>query len=115
MKKSFSNKSHLLAAVTVAGLVIAPVTQAGSNPFSNTELVSGYNFDHAKDQKAGGEGKCGEDSKACKEGKCGEGACGEQCGNEKEGSKGSVVKPDENKNHAEGKCGEGKCGEGMMN
>jgi len=115
MKKSSLNKTSLLAAVTAASFAVAPLANAANNPFSNTELASGYNFDHAKDQKAGGEGKCGEDSKACKEGKCGEGQCGEQCGNEKEGGKGSMIKPDENKAHGEGKCGEGKCGEGMAN
>jgi uncharacterized low-complexity protein len=88
-EKSLS-KNSLLAAVTVAGFVSAPLLNASSNPFSNTELASGFNFHGHPDLKAGGseekcgegsakacaEGKCGEDKKACVEGKCGEGQCG---------------------------------------
>jgi uncharacterized low-complexity protein len=114
MKKLSFNKSALLAAVTVAGFAAAPLVNAASNPFSNMELASGFNLDHAKDQKAGGEGKCGEGTKACTEGKCGEGQCGEKCGNKKDKKSDDVIKADENKMHAEGKCGEGKCGEAMM-
>jgi hypothetical protein len=43
MKKSLS-KNSLLAAVTVAGFVSAPLLNASSNPFSNTELASGFNL-----------------------------------------------------------------------
>ncbi|HRF88930.1 MAG TPA: hypothetical protein PK244_10090 [Pseudomonadales bacterium] len=128
MKKSLS-KNSLLAAVTVAGFVSAPLLNASSNPFSNTELASGFNFHGHPDLKAGGseekcgegsakactEGKCGEDKKACVEGKCGEGQCGAQC----DGGKSEKPKTEAPKGHddkaAEGKCGEGKCGEGMMN
>lgn len=110
MKKSFSNKASLLAVVTVAGLVIAPVTQAGSNPFSNTELASGYNFDHPQDQKAGADEQGGDAEKACEGDKA-----GKQCDNKDAGKKEGVIKGHSDKAAAEGKCGEGKCGEGMMN
>jgi uncharacterized low-complexity protein len=55
----------LFAAAALASIVVVPVVNAAGNPFSNTELASGFNLhDPAGDH--GGEGKCGE-------GKCGEG------------------------------------------
>ena len=103
------NRSVLLAAVTLAGAMAVPVVNAASNPFSNTELASGFNLQQSTDVKGGGEGKCG-DPKTCPEGKCGEGKCGEKCANKSHGEgKGSS----DDKSGAEGKCGEGKCGEGM--
>ncbi len=127
MKKSM-NKSTLLAAVAVAGFASAPVLHAAVNPFSNTELASGFNLAQLNELKADAEGKSGEGSKACEEGKCGEGKCGEKCGSQdssakqckdnhcygKDGEhKHDGIKGDEKKLPAEGKCGEGKCGEGM--
>ena len=82
-----------LGATFVTSLAGTSVVNAAENPFSMTELSSGYMV--AAEGKCG-EGKCGEGMKDKAEGKCGEGKCGE-------GMKGS----------AEGKCGEGKCGEGM--
>lgn len=104
MKNPALNKSVLFAAMAFAGAVSVPLANAASNPFSNTELASGFNLDHPVDSKSGGEGKCGEASK-CPEGKCGEGKCGEQC----------AAKGDDkgDKKAAEGKCGEGKCGEAV--
>jgi uncharacterized low-complexity protein len=104
MKNQSRNKSALFAAVTLAGAISVPLANAGSNPFSNTELASGFNLQHATDTKTGGEGKCGDASK-CPEGKCGEGKCGEKCANKEQAGDKS----------GEGKCGEGKCGEGDMN
>lgn len=80
-----------------ASLAASPAALADENPFSVTEMSSGYMV--AGDAKKDGEGKCGEgkcgEDKADKEGKCGEGKCGE----------GKSDKADK-----EGKCGEGKCG-----
>lgn len=104
-------KKHQLAAgiALASSMLTAPLLQAESNPFSHTELQSGFNYNEppAADHegKCGGEGKCGEgmqdgakhegavdEGKKCPEGKCGEGKCGEgKCG--------------------EDKCPEGKCGE----
>ncbi len=86
--------SVALGAAFVASLAGTSVANAADNPFSMTELSSGYMVADSH------EGKCGGEKKA-KEGKCGEGKCGE----------GMKAK--------EGKCGEGmkakegKCGEGM--
>lgn len=109
MKNPTRNKSALLAAVTLAGAITVPLANAASNPFSNTELSSGFNLQHADGTKAGGEGKCGDASK-CPEGKCGEGKCGEKCAN-KDHADDKASSGD--KSAAEGKCGEGKCGEAM--
>lgn len=116
-------KKHQLAAgiALASGMLVAPLLNAAANPFSHTELQSGFNYNKApaKDSEGQcGEGKCGEglhDSshdtiaedgkkctddkcdtangdKKCTEGKCGEGKCGEAAGDKK--------------------CPEGKCGEG---
>ncbi|MBA2411003.1 MAG: hypothetical protein H0V62_14995 [Gammaproteobacteria bacterium] len=69
-----------------AGAAAIPAANAGQNPFSMTELSSGYSvagidLDVVRfaDGKCGSnkekEGKCGEDKQG--EGKCGEGKCGE--------------------------------------
>lgn len=108
MKQSF-NKTALLAAVAVAGVVSAPLASAAVNPFSNTELASGYNFDHPEGHKAGGEkkddaaAKCDETKKDKK-----------QCENKDGDKKADAVPGHSEKAAAEGKCGEGKCGEAMM-
>lgn len=107
MKKSPLSQSALFAAVALAGAVAAPLANASVNPFSNTALSSGFNFEHASDTKTGGEGKCGDASK-CPEGKCGEGKCGKQCAEKHS----DAVTAEEHKS-SEGKCGEGKCGEAM--
>lgn len=110
MNNPLLNKNSLFAAVALAGAISAPLAQAAGNPFSNTELASGFNLNHAAsgggggEGKSGVEGKCG-DAKTCPEGKCGEGKCGEQCKDAAEAAG--------DKSHAEGKCGEGKCGEAM--
>ena len=93
--------SIALGAAFVASLAGTSVANAADNPFSMTELSSGYMVADSKEGKCG-EGKCGGEKKA-EEGKCGgekkaeEGKCGEgKCGGEKKAE--------------EGKCGEGKCG-----
>ena len=91
--KSIKPLAIALGATFVTSLAGTSVANAAENPFSMTELSSGYMV--AAEGKCG-EGKCGEGMKDSAEGKCGEGKCGE-------GMKGA----------AEGKCGEGKCGEGM--
>jgi uncharacterized low-complexity protein len=91
--KSIKPLAIALGATFVTSLAGTSVANAAENPFSMTELSSGYMV--AAEGKCG-EGKCGEGMKDSAEGKCGEGKCGE-------GMKGA----------AEGKCGEGKCGEAM--
>ena len=87
-KKNITPIAAVVGAALVGGLSTANLANAADNPFSATQLESGYML------LAGTEGKCGE-------GKCGEGKCGEgKCGSDKE---------------TEGKCGgdkegEGKCG-----
>ncbi len=84
-----------LGTAFAASLAGTNVANAAENPFSMTELSSGY-------QVAGKEGKCGE-------GKCGEGKCGgEKAG--KEGKCGEGKCCAQGKAQKEGKCGEGKCG-----
>ena len=98
-----SNKTQIAAALGAAFLAtsVAPVASADANPFAATQLTAGYDLANfgahgGGDDKAEGEGKCGEGKcggdKAEGEGKCGEG----KCGGDKAGK--------------EGKCGEGKCG-----
>jgi len=100
IKNTLKNPLALVIGATLASGAF--VTAQAENPFSSTELSSGYmQLADASTATAGKteEGKCGgektekaEDGKT-EEGKCGEGKCGEgKCG--------------------EGKCGEGKCGEG---
>ena len=122
---SKSNKTHLAAALGAAFLAtsVAPIVSADVNPFSATQLNTGYdlaNYGAHAEGKCGGdkadkEGKCGEGKcggdKAAKEGSCGgdkaakEGKCGEgKCGGDKAGAKTDA------KAGKEGKCGEGKCG-----
>ena len=89
-----------LGATFVTSLAGTTIANAAENPFSMTELPSGYMVADKAEGKCGegkcGEGKCGSGEQKAKEGKCGEGKCGE----------GKMKK--------EGKCGEGKCGEGKM-
>jgi len=90
-----------LGAAFVSSLAGTSIANASDNPFSMTELSSGYMVAEMAEGKCGegkmkqeAEGKCGEGKmKQEAEGKCGEGKM---------------------KKEAEGKCGEGKCGEGMM-
>jgi len=77
-----------LGATFVTSLAGTTIANAAENPFSMTELSSGYMVVEKAEGKCG-EGKCGE-GKMNKEGKCGEGKCGE------------------GKMNKEGKCGEGK-------
>ena len=88
-------KKHQLAAgiALASSMLAAPVLNAASNPFSHTELQSGFNYNESP--VAGHEGKCGG------EGKCGEGM--------KEGEGHDPITGGETK-CPEGKCGEGKCG-----
>lgn len=64
---------------------------ASDNPFSATQLDSGYQQTEA--------------GKKAQEGKCGEGKCGGENRKAKEGKCGG-----DKKKSKEGKCGEGKCG-----
>ena len=85
---------------SLAASGIANAAPNSSNPFSMSELNSGY-MQVADSHMQ--EGKCGGD-KTTKEGKCGEGKCG---GAKKESMEG---KCGGDKGTKEGKCGEGKCG-----
>lgn len=103
MKIQSRNKTAIFAAMTLASAITVPLANAASNPFSNTELASGFNLEHAADTKAGGDEKHADTSK------CAEGKCGEDCIKKDANGKSSAA----DKAAAEGKCGEGKCGENM--
>ena len=101
-----------LGATFVTSLAGTTIANAAENPFSMTELPSGYMVADKHEGKCGegkcGEGKCGSGEQKAKEGKCGEGKCGEgKCG---EGKMKTEGKCGEGKMKKEGKCGEGKCG-----
>ena len=116
MSKSNPLKPVSLALGTAFALSLGSgVASADQNPFTMTELSSGYMVADKHEGKCG-EGKCGGDK--AKEGKCGEGKCGGEkakgkamegkCG---EGKCGGEKAKDKVKEKAmEGKCGEGKCG-----
>lgn len=98
------NNMKKSVAVTVGALLAGgmSVQAASANPFSYSDLGSGYQQEQSKEREA----KCGEDKKAemkekAKEAKCGEGKCGEE------------MKAKMKEKAKEGKCGEGKCGEDM--
>ena len=98
MKRTLKPIAAAIGTTFVVALAVSPIANAANNPFSITEISSGYMVADKAEGKCG-EGKCGEgkakDTKEA-EGKCGEGKCGE--GKAKD------------KKEAEGKCGEGKCG-----
>ncbi len=101
-----------IGAAFVTSLAGTSIANAAQNPFSMTELSSGYMVAEG-DMK---EGKCGESHMKEKEGKCGEGKMdkeGMDKSKMKEGKCGEG-KMDKSKMKKEGKCGEGKCGEGKM-
>jgi uncharacterized low-complexity protein len=97
-----------LGATFVTSLAGTTIANAAENPFSMTELPSGYMVADKAEGKCGegkcGEGKCGSGEQKAKEGKCGEGKMEKEgkCGEGKCGSGEQKAK--------EGKCGEGKCG-----
>jgi uncharacterized low-complexity protein len=109
-----SNKTFIkplaiaLGATFVTSLAGTTIANAAENPFSMTELPSGYMVADKAEGKCGegkcGEGKCGSGEQKAKEGKCGEGKMEKEgkCGEGKCGSGEQKAK--------EGKCGEGKCG-----
>ena len=94
----------------VAALASLPIASAASNPFTTSDLGSGYQVaaegscgGMKKGEKMKSDGKCGEmkGKKGAKDGSCGEGKCGGM-------KKGEKMKSD-------GKCGgkkakEGSCG-----
>ncbi|MCA1805783.1 MAG: hypothetical protein LC646_10710 [Xanthomonadaceae bacterium] len=99
MSKSNQLKPVSLALGTAFALSLGSgIASADQNPFSMTELSSGYLVADKHEGKCG-EGKCGGDKakEKAKEGKCGEGKCGGD-------------KAKEKAKDMEGKCGEGKCG-----
>ncbi len=65
-----------LGATFVTSLAGTTIVNAAENPFSMTELSSGYMVAEKAEGKCG-EGKCGEGKAKAAEGKCGEGKCGE--------------------------------------
>ena len=83
---------------------------SNTDPFSMSELPSGYL--HTAQSKETGSGKM-------KDGSCGEGQCGGamQQGSEEKTSEGSCAgnkpMPKAKPKEVEGKCGEGKCGTSM--
>ncbi len=103
MKRTLKPIAAAIGTTFVVALAASPIANAADNPFSLTEISSGYMVADKAEGKCG-EGKCGEakakDTKEA-EGKCGEGKCG--------GEKSHEAK-DGGKKTGEGKCGEGKCG-----
>jgi len=102
-----------LGATFVTSLTGTMIANAAENPFSMTELSSGYMVSENAEGKCGEgkmkgtEGKCGEGKMKGTEGKCGEGKmkgtegkCGEGKMKGTEGKCGSAEKKAE-----EGKCG----------
>ena len=92
-KRTLKPVAAVLGTTFAVALAASPIANAANNPFSLTEISSGY---MVADQA---EGKCGE-------GKCGEG----KAKNKKESEGKSRVAKDGDKKSDEGKCGEGKCG-----
>jgi len=98
---------------TLAASTVANAAATGGNPFTMTEMSSGYTqLAEMKDGKCG-EGKCGGSgakgmtkeqmkAKGAKDGKCGEGKCGGSMG--KSGMQGKGM----SKGMQEGKCGGSK-------
>jgi uncharacterized low-complexity protein len=87
-KNKLNSIASMLGVTLVAAIAVSPVVQADQNPFSVSELSSGYMLADAEEGKCGegkcGEGKCGDDKdKKDKEGKCGEGKCGDDKGGDK--------------------------------
>jgi len=110
MSKTTAMKPLALAmgAAFVTSLAGTSVANAAENPFSMTELPSGYMISDS-DMK---EGKCGASHMKEKEGKCGESM--DKSKMKEEGKCGEGKGMDKSKMKKEGKCGEGKCGEGKM-
>ena len=121
-----------IGAAFVTSLSGAPMANASENPFSATQLSSGYMVADSHMEGKCGEGKCGGKPAAkAMEGKCGEGKCGGMKMMDADGD-GKVTKAEfmagheklfsrKDKNNdgvidagemkmMEGKCGEGKCG-----
>ncbi len=97
-KKTLKPIMAALGTTFVVALAASPIANAADNPFSLTEISSGYMVADQDEGKCG-EGKCGgneDKDKKESEGKCG----GEKSHEAKDGGKKS----------SEGKCGEGKCG-----
>ena len=92
-KRTLKPVAAVLGTTFAVALAASPIANAANNPFSLTEISTGY---IVADQA---EGKCGE-------GKCGEG----KAKNKKESEGKSRVAKDGDKKSGEGKCGEGKCG-----
>jgi uncharacterized low-complexity protein len=88
IKNTVKNPLALVIGATLASGVLA--TAQAENPFSSTELSSGYM--QLADASTATAGKT-------EEGKCGEGKCG-----------GEKTEKAEDGKTEEGKCGEGKCG-----
>jgi len=92
-KRTLKPVAAVLGTTFAVALAASPIANAANNPFSLTEISSGY---MVADQA---------------EGKCGEGKCGEGKAKDKKESKGkSRVAKDGDKKSDEGKCGEAKCG-----
>lgn len=92
-KRTLKPVAAVLGTTFAVALAASPIANAANNPFSLTEISSGY---MVADQA---------------EGKCGEGKCGEAKAKDKKESEGkSRVAKDGDKKSGEGKCGEGKCG-----
>ncbi len=106
-KKSTKPSSIALGTALVTTLAAGQLSANEiTNPFSLTELSSGYMqlADATNADKTTQEGKCGS-KKTGQEGKCGEG----KCGGKNDMKKNMEGKCGGKKAKQEGKCGEGKC------
>ncbi len=102
MSKSNQIKPVSLALGTAFALSLGSgVASADQNPFSMTELSSGYMVADKHEGKCGGEKTQEQLKEKAMEGKCGEG--------KGDGDK-AMEKTKEKAKDMEGKCGEGKCG-----
>ncbi len=69
--------TSVFGASFLASSLAMPLAAVADNPFSATDLGSGYQLASKDAEGKCGEGKCGgEESKGDAEGKCGEGKCG---------------------------------------
>lgn len=104
--------STLVAALTPTSIQAESGSALGENPFTLTELATGYMLTAQSDSKS---------KSKMKDGACGEGQCGSAMmkGSEEKTAEGNCAgnKPMPKTKAAgkkmEGKCGEGKCGSSM--
>lgn len=106
--------STLISGLSSTALQADTVSSLDSNPFTITELSSGYMLSAKADSEK-------DSTMKMKDGSCGEGKCGSSMmkGSEEKNAEGKCAgnkpmpKMDKTDKNMEGKCGEGKCGSSM--